>query len=147
MTTLVKVNGDTLVGTPATMADGSQFYAPVVALVDTAGNPAPSGSTTAPLSVSSPPSATGTATQVASNVAAVTLLAANTARRGATIFYDGAATLYLLEGAGTPSATNWTIKMGSGSFLQYEAPAGFTGIIKGIWSSAVGSANVTERTA
>lgn len=37
MTTLYKVNGDTLVGTPATMADGTPFYAPVVSLVDSTG--------------------------------------------------------------------------------------------------------------
>lgn len=112
-----------------------------------AGVVSPAGTSTDPLYNSPTPAGTAATTQVASNVAAVTLLAANTARRGATIYYDGAATLYLLEGDGTPSATNWTIKMGAGSFLQYEAPAGFTGAIKGIWSSAVGSANITERTA
>jgi hypothetical protein len=93
------------------------------------------------------PNATATETQVPSNTAAVTLLAANTARYGATVYYDGAAILYLLEGSGTPSATNWTYKLGAASFYSYEAPAGFTGAIKGIWSAAVGSANVTERTA
>lgn len=147
MTSLARISGDFLVGVPVTLADGSTFLVPASALVDASGNAAPSGGTTSPLSVSPPPSATATATQVASSASAVTILAANTARRGATIFYDGAATLYLSEGAGTPSATNWTIKMGVGSFLQYEAPAGFTGAIKGIWSSAIGSANVTERTA
>jgi hypothetical protein len=120
---------------------------PAMTLVDSAGAEVPNGGSATPISVQQSQSATATATQVASNVAAVTLLAANTARKGATIFYDGGATLYLLEGAGTPSATNWTVKLGASSFLQYEAPPGFTGAIKGIWSSAVGSANVTERTA
>ncbi len=118
-------------GYSVTSGNGSSVV-PKVALVDGDGNAA---------------SATATATQVAASTSAVTLLAANASRKGATVYYDGAAILYLLEGAGVPSATNFTYKLGSGLYTAYEAPAGFTGALKGIWSAATGSANVTERTA
>lgn len=39
MTTLVKINGDILVGVPVTLADGSQFILPAVAQFDTSGAP------------------------------------------------------------------------------------------------------------
>lgn len=89
---------------------------------------------------------TGTGSTVASNVAAVTLLAANSSRRGASVYYDGAAILYLLLGSGTPTSANFTVQMGAGLYTYYEPPTGFTGIIKGIWSVAVGSAFMTEET-
>lgn len=111
--------------------------------------PATLGPQTLPNSLSVTPASSGTATatQVASSVTAVTLLAANTGRNGATIFYDGGAVLYLLEGSGTPTSSNYTGKLGAGLANYYECQPGFTGIIKGIWSVAVGSANITERTA
>ncbi len=89
---------------------------------------------------------TATPTQVAASASAVTLLAANSSRRNASVYYDGAAVLYLLEGSGTPTTTNYTTKLGAGYFTQYDTPPGFTGALKGIWSAATGSANVTERT-
>lgn len=49
MTTLAKVAGNFLVGTPVTMADGTPFYAPVVSLVDGAGLAA--GGTSTPFAV------------------------------------------------------------------------------------------------
>lgn len=114
-------------------------------------NPLPvtgGGGTAASPSITAPaPSATAAAASVASSVSTTTLLAANTARKGATIYYDGSAILYLLEGSGTPTSALFTYKLGNGFYTSYEAPAGFTGTIKGIWSSAVGSALVTERTA
>ncbi len=111
------------------------------------GGAAVSSSNPLPVASSSAGNATATPTQVAATTSATNLLAANSGRRGATIYYDGAAILYLLEGSGTPSATVYTTKLGAGYFTQYDAPAGFTGAIRGIWSAATGSANVTERTA
>jgi hypothetical protein len=73
----------------------------------------------------------------------VTLLAANTSRFGATVFNESTAVLYLKLGA-TASTTDYTVKMDAGDF--YETPYDYTGIICGIWSSANGSARITEIT-
>lgn len=85
---------------------------------------------------------TGTQSSVASSASDVTILAANTARYGATVFNDSTAILYLLVGAGTSSATVHTVQLQAGDY--YEVPYGYTGILKGIWASATGSARVTE---
>lgn len=79
----------------------------------------------------------------------VTLLAANTARKGATIYNDSSALLYLKLGA-TASTTSFTaILLGNGGGLggYFEVPYGYTGIIDGIWASdAGGNARITELT-
>lgn len=85
--------------------------------------------------------ATGTSTSVASSATNVTLLAANSARVGATIHNDSTAILYLKLGA-TASATSFTVKMDAGDY--FETPFGYTGIIDGIWASANGYARITE---
>lgn len=88
---------------------------------------------------------TGTSTQVASQATAITILAANTARYGATVYNDDANALYLLLGTGTVSATVYTVLIPSGSY--YEVPYGFTGILTGLWAAdGAGSARVTELT-
>lgn len=87
--------------------------------------------------------ATATLANVSSSATSVTLLAANTARIGATIFNDSSAILYVKLGT-TASATSYTIQMAAGSY--YEVPFGFNGRIDGIWASANGSARVTELT-
>lgn len=91
-------------------------------------------------------SATGTPTQVASNVAAQTILAANAARLGGSVYYDAAAILYLVCSATTPTSSVFTVKMGAGLVTYFELPANYTGIVRGIWSVATGSADVTEYT-
>ena len=88
---------------------------------------------------------TGTTTSVASTTGAQTILAANTARYGATVYNDDANGLYLLLGTGTVSATVYTVLVPSGGY--YEAPYGFTGILTGLWAAdGSGSARVTELT-
>ncbi|MFZ2544844.1 MAG: hypothetical protein WAW80_02620 [Candidatus Saccharimonadales bacterium] len=86
-------------------------------------------------------------TSVLSNVAAsatsVTVLALNANRRGGSIYNDSTATLYLKLGA-TASTTSYTVKMYTDDY--YEIPFWYTGVIDGIWSSATGSARVTEVT-
>jgi hypothetical protein len=126
--------GAYMLGVPVTLGDGTVAYAMAEVATDTSGNP-------------NQGSSTATVTPKAASTSAITLLAANTARKGATVYYDGASVLYLLEGSGTPSSTNYTTKLGQGLYTQYEAPQGFTGALQGIWTSAVGTANVTERTA
>jgi hypothetical protein len=88
---------------------------------------------------------TGTASAVNDTATDTTILAANTARYGATIWNDSTSILYLLLANATASATNATVKLAAGDY--YEVPFGYTGIIKGIWSSdASGAARVTELT-
>lgn len=88
---------------------------------------------------------TGTSTQVASQATAITILAANAARYGATVYNDDANALYLLLGTGTVSATVYTVQIPSGGY--YEVPYGFTGILTGLWAAdGSGSARVTEFT-
>lgn len=95
-------------------------------------------------------SGTGTAASVNGSASSVTLLAANASRLGATIQNDSAAVLYVLAGAGTASATNYTAALAAASGGlpggYYEVPSRYTGIIKGIWASATGAARVTEFT-
>lgn len=87
----------------------------------------------------------GTSTQVASQTSAITILAANAARYGASVYNDDANPLFLLLGAGTVSATVYTVKIPSEGY--YEVPYGFTGILTGLWSAdGAGAARVTEFT-
>lgn len=88
-------------------------------------------------------STTPTLSNVSASASSVTVLAANSARDGATIWNDSSAILYLKLGA-TASATSCTVKMVADAY--YEVPYGYTGIIDGIWASATGSARVTEIT-
>lgn len=91
--------------------------------------------------VSFPITPTATLSNVAGSASSVTLLAANADRRGATIWNDSAAVLYVKFGA-TASATSCTVKMIADSY--YEVPFGYTAVIDGIWASATGSARITE---
>lgn len=68
-----------------------------------------------------------------------TIAAANSARSLLTIFNEGAGILYVLYGSGTASATNYTVRLNVGDYLEVER---YTGIVKGIFASA-GTARVT----
>lgn len=89
-----------------------------------------------------PRSATATTSSVADSATSVSLLAANTARVGATVYNDSTEALYLKLGA-TASLTDFTVKLVAGAY--YEAPYGYVGAIDGIWAAnASGSARITE---
>jgi len=96
---------------------------------------------------------TGTPTSVASAATATTILAANSARLGATITNDDANILYLLVAStGTVSSTVYTVPVaGGGGFYELPVLAKgkvYTGIITGIWAAdGSGAARVTEYTA
>jgi hypothetical protein len=82
-------------------------------------------------------------TTVADSATSVTILAANGSRKSAEVYNDSSATLYLLCADDTASATSYTAKMIPGAF--FVVPFGYTGILKGVWSSAPGGyARVTE---
>lgn len=86
---------------------------------------------------------TATLSNVSGSASSVTVLAANSARVGGSIYNDSSAIVYLKFGA-TASTTSFTVKLAADTY--YEIPGGYTGIIDGIWASATGSARVTELT-
>ncbi len=82
---------------------------------------------------------------VADSATSVTLQAANTARRGWTVFNDSISDLYVKFGA-TASATSFVVKLLGGQYYEMPSPT-YTGVIDGIWSAdSTGSARVTELT-
>jgi hypothetical protein len=87
--------------------------------------------------------ATATLSNVASSATSVTLLSANTSRKGCTIANDSTQILYVKFGT-TASTTSYTVKMIADAY--YEVPFGYTGRIDGIWASANGNARLTEMT-
>lgn len=111
----------------------------------------PDGSATDPtLDDGLPVEVTGAAasalTNVGASVTSVSLLAANTARRGATVYNDSAsAYLYVKHGA-TASLTSFTTRVRPFGTYELPGPAVWRGAVDGIWSAAVGSARVTETT-
>jgi hypothetical protein len=88
--------------------------------------------------------AAATLTNVASSASSVSLLAANTARRGLIVYNDSTQTLYLKFGV-TASTTSFTYLMTPKSTLEMILPI-YQGAIDGIWASANGSARITELT-
>lgn len=86
----------------------------------------------------------GAQTSVASSASDVTILASNGGRRGAAVYNDSTAILYLLLATGTSSNSNYTVQVPASGY--YEVPAWYAGVIKGIWASANGNARVTEWT-
>jgi hypothetical protein len=88
-------------------------------------------------------STTSAITSVAASITTVTLLALNTLRKGATFYNDSSSFLYLKLGA-TASTTSFTVKIAPSGY--YEVPSSYTGVIDGIWVSAVGSARITQLT-
>jgi hypothetical protein len=129
-----------------------------VSVGDTAGNNAQISDATYPwrqatvsatgaLATAPPPSATATESGVAASASSVTVLAANTLRKGAAITNDQAsATLFLRLSAtaATAASGGYTVMLPGGAY--YEVPFGYTGQITGIWAAATGFANVTELT-
>lgn len=89
-------------------------------------------------------STVATRSNVASSASSVTVLAANTARIGCTIYNDSTAILYLALGATTASVTNYTVQIAANAY--YEVPFNTTMALSGIWAAANGFARVTELT-
>ncbi len=95
---------------------------------------------------SSPPiSSTATLTSVASSASTVSLLASNTARKGAYFFNDSTAILYLAYAA-TSSTSAYTVQVPANSFFEMPTEPVYQGAIAGIWSAANGNARITELT-
>lgn len=83
-------------------------------------------------------------TSVNDSATSVELIAANPLRRGVTITNDSTARLYIRLGATAATTSLYTASLGQ--FDLYEAPAGYTGAIQGIWASDpnTGAARITE---
>lgn len=95
------------------------------------------------VSVAPAKSATATLSNVSASASSVTVLASNAARLGATVYNDSASSCYLKLGS-SASSTSFTELLAPNAY--YEVPFQYTGILTGIWVSAVGSARVTELT-
>jgi len=86
----------------------------------------------------------GTVTSVALSTVVATILAANAARLGASIWNDGAANAYVRLGAGATTAL-FTARLANKSYYELQFPA-YTGIITGITNAATATAIATELT-
>jgi hypothetical protein len=85
-----------------------------------------------------------TRTSVSASASSVQLLALNTSRKSSTVHNDSSATLYIGCGTAAVSLTDFTYKIAPDGFVEIEY--GFTGKLNGIWSSATGSARISEFT-
>lgn len=88
-------------------------------------------------------SGTSTPTTVASSITSATILAANSNRKGATIWNESTANLFLEFGAAATTST-FVAKLTAGGY--YEVPFSYAGVISGIWLAANGNALVRELT-
>lgn len=88
-------------------------------------------------------SGTSTATTPAQTATSAAVLAANTARKGATIYNPNAAALNL-NLAGGNAATAVHVQLAQ--FQSYEIGSGYTGAVTGALASGSGNANVVEFT-
>jgi hypothetical protein len=89
---------------------------------------------------------TGTPTSVTASAVDATILAANSSRKGFSLYNDSNRTCYVLFASGTSSATNFSVVMGPGDYYENQNPAVYRGVIKGIWTFAAGAMRVTEYT-
>jgi len=87
---------------------------------------------------------TATVSSVAASATTVTLFAAGSGNDAAAraVHNDSAAVLYLKFGA-SASATDFTVKIPADGYYEVPAPV-YDGLITGIWSSATGSARLTQ---
>lgn len=96
------------------------------------------------IAVALPRASTGTVTSPAAVTTSVaTVLAANAARVGATVYNESGAICYLKLGA-AGSLTSYTVQVAIGAY--YETPFGYTGILTGITLSGTAVLRVTELT-
>lgn len=81
---------------------------------------------------------------VAGSASSVTILSANTDRKGASVYNDSTVNLYMSLSSSSSSTSAFTVKLAPQQY--YEVPFGYLGQMTGIWDSATGNARVTEYT-
>jgi hypothetical protein len=86
-------------------------------------------------------SSTSTVSRISTSTTPATALASNASRKQA-IIYSEAGVHYILLGAGTVSATNYTVNLSANSY--YEVPSMWTGIITVVKSTGTGNIQATE---
>ena len=84
-----------------------------------------------------------TTTSVASTTASTTIIASNASRKGISVANDSTATLRL-SFTNPATSTNSFIALPANSFILLDQQLIITNAIYGIWSSANGTAQVTE---
>ncbi len=84
---------------------------------------------------------TATASTSASSITTVTLVPANSIRKGLTIWNNSTANLYLDFGI-NPTTSNYAVKVTPGGY--YELPFFYVGAVNGVWDSANGSAMIRD---
>ena len=91
---------------------------------------------------------TGTLSSVAASASDTTILASNASRKGATVYNDSSAILYLALANTTSSTTAYSVQIAANGYYELPVNQGgvYTGVLKGIWASATGNARVTELT-
>ena len=89
---------------------------------------------------------TAALSSVAAATSSTTLLTANSNRLNVIIINDGTNNLYMKFGTGA-STTSFTYYITGHGTFEMQIPVVYTGIITGIWSTAVGNARITELTA
>jgi hypothetical protein len=88
-----------------------------------------------------PASTAGTTTAVAASITSVSLVAANTNRKGLNIFNSSTAKLYINYGA-TATVAGAALVIDANQL--WECPEEYLGQVSGIWAAANGNARVTE---
>lgn len=81
-------------------------------------------------------------TRIAAVAADTSILAADRERVGFSLYNESTATLYLLLDDGVASSVNYSVQVPPGGY--FETPFNYAGAVKGIWTAAVGAAQVTE---
>lgn len=95
-----------------------------------------------------PVTSTSETSSIAASTSSQQLLPENISRLEDTIANDSTAILYVLEGAGTASATNFTYAIPAKSDtlgLSYYVATEWGGAVQGVWASANGAARITRR--
>lgn len=86
-----------------------------------------------------------TKTNVNDSASSIQLSAANTSRKGWSVFNDSSSILYINFGS-TASLTAYVVQVAAGGFYEMPKPT-YLGVINGIWSAdSSGAARVTELT-
>ena len=89
---------------------------------------------------------TAVKTNVTSSATSVTILAANNNRRGAIVFNESTAILYLSYGTTAASLTSYSVRLPANTSWIIDVPT-WTGEVRGIGAAANGFARVTDMSA